>query len=61
MYIIERDPNNKKLQNEVEKQLQEIYSSFEPKKDFSQKTKNDLKDVSMEDAIKELINMGIKE
>jgi hypothetical protein len=56
---IDRDPNNKRLQIEVENKLEEIFNNFEPKKEQLQ-IKNNLKDISVEDAVKELLSMGIK-
>ena len=59
MLQIDRDPNNKRLQIEVENKLEEIFNNFEPKKEQLQ-IKNNLKDISVEDAVKELLSMGIK-
>jgi len=60
MLHIERDPNRRALETEVANKLEEIYSTFEPEK-VPEKDKNQLTFVSIEDAIRELLQMGIKE
>lgn len=58
MIQIDRDPNNRKLEAEVNNKLLEIYNSIEPEK--KPITKNNITFISVEDAIKELIDMGEK-
>lgn len=58
-FHIERDPNNKKLENEVNQKLHDIFKTIEPEKPLQQKI-GSVNFVSVEDAAKELLAMGIK-
>jgi hypothetical protein len=59
MIHIERDPNNRKLEIEVNNKLLEIYKSVEPE-EKRVINRNDINIVSVEDAMKELLQMGEK-
>lgn len=50
-----RDPNNKKLENDVLSQMGNILNRFEPQKPEIKKT--ELRNVGFEDAIKELLDL----
>lgn len=57
---IERDPNNKRMESEVTNKLQEIYNKFSPEPEVKVNPKTNVKEVSVEDAIKELLSMGVQ-
>lgn len=59
MIQIERDPNNRKLESEVNSKLLEIYQSIEPEKKPIT-NKDEVAFISVEDAMKELLEMGEK-
>ncbi len=59
MVHIEKDPNSRKLEHAVAQQLENIFKTFEPKKEFIKSP--DTSFISVEDAAKELLQMGIKE
>lgn len=54
--VIERDPTNDILQMQVFSQIREI---IKPEENIKQPVKNDLQTVSVEDAIKELLALGV--
>lgn len=59
MIHIERDPNNKKLEVEVNNKLLEIYKGIEPE-EKRVINRSDVNIVTVEDAMKELLQMGEK-
>lgn len=60
MIHIERDPNNRRLELEVNDKILEIYKTIEPEKSKITTSYNSVNFVGVEDAIKELISMGEK-
>lgn len=59
MVHIERDPNRRAIELEVTNKLEEIFSTLEPEKP-KERDKSSVSFVSIEDAIKELLEMGVK-
>lgn len=59
MVQIERDPNNRKLENEVNQKLFDIIKTIEPEKPTTVKV-NNVAFISVEDAARELLAMGAK-
>ena len=60
MIHIDRDPNNKKLEFDVFSKLDKIYDDIEPKRSKKEKSNLGINFVSVEDAIKELQELGEK-
>lgn len=59
MFQFERDPNRRALETEVRSKLEEIYNTLEPDQS-KERDRNNVSFVSIEDAIKELLEMGVK-
>ena len=61
MIHFDRDPNSKKLEMEVNLKLEKIFNDLEPKREKpARNTIRGVNFVSVEDALKELLDMGVK-
>ena len=61
MIHFDRDPNSRKLEMEVNSKLEKIFNDLEPKREKPlRSTTRGVNFVSVEDALKELLDMGVK-